>query len=112
MKFENTTKGSSTHTCNGCGSCCRNFAFIQLSQDDIKAIETFTGLCSEEVTNNIDNAGKKRFMKFQVNGDCIFLKNLDGADSCTVYEARSVTCRSYPSTDIQKETCRVNRDHR
>jgi putative toxin-antitoxin system antitoxin component (TIGR02293 family) len=49
-------------------------------------------------------------MKFQENGDCIFLNMIDGAYSCSVYEARSVTCRGYPSTDIQIETCRVNSD--
>ena len=108
MKLMKTTKVSSTHVCNGCGACCRNFAYIQLSQDDVKTIETFTGLTSEEFSNNIDRAGEKRFMKFRENGDCIFLDIIDGAYSCSVYEARSVTCRSYPSTYIQKETCRNN----
>ena len=110
MKFEKTTEFSSTHVCNGCGSCCRNFAYIRLSQDDIKTLETFTGLVPEEFTDTIDKAGEMRFMKFQENGDCIFLTMVDGAYSCSVYEARSVTCRDYPSTDIQIETCRANSD--
>ena len=93
--------------CNNCGSCCRDFAYIQLSQDDIKMLEKFTGQNSEEFTNNIDKTGEKRFMKFQENGDCIFLHIIDGSYSCSVYEARSVTCKDYPSTDIQRETCRV-----
>jgi uncharacterized protein len=96
--------------CNGCGSCCRDFAFIQLSQDDIKTLEKFTGLTAEEFTDNIDIAGEKRFMKFQENGDCIFLKMIGGAYSCSVYEARSVTCKSYPSTVIQREACLVFSD--
>ncbi len=100
----------STHMCNDCGSCCGNFAYIRLSQDDIKTLENFTGLTSEEFTSNIDKAGEKRFMKFQKNGDCIFLNMIDGAYSCSVYDARSATCRGYPSTDIQIETCRVNSD--
>ena len=73
-------------------------------------LETFTGLNSEKFANNIDKAGKKRFMEFKEDGDCIFLKNIDGTYSCSVYEARPVICRSYPSTDIQKETCRKIRD--
>ena len=73
-------------------------------------LENFTELTSEEFTNPIDKAGKNRFMKFQDNGDCIFLVMIDGAYSCSVYEARSVTCRGYPSNDIQRETCRVNSD--
>jgi len=94
--------------CSGCGLCCRDFAYIQLSQDDIKTLENFTGLTTDEFTNNVDKAGEKRFMKFQENGDCIFLKITDGGGLCSVYKARPATCRSYPSTDIQRETCRVN----
>ena len=95
------------HVCNSCGLCCRNFAYILLAKDDIKTLENFTGLTSEEFTNNIDKTSEKRFMKFQENGDCIFLKIIDGVHSCSVYEARSATCKDYPSTDIQRETCRV-----
>ena len=110
LEIEKITKGSTMYVCNGCGSCCRDFAYIRLSQDDIKTLEEFTGLTSEEFTDSIDKAGKKRFMKFQKNGDCIFLNIIDGAYSCSVYEARSATCRGYPSTDIQRETCRVSSD--
>jgi Fe-S-cluster containining protein len=73
-------------------------------------LENFTGLTSEEFTDNIDKAGEKRFMKFHENGDCIFLKMIDGAYSCSVYEARSAMCRGYPSTEIQREACRVSSD--
>jgi len=107
LEIKKRTKGSTTQVCNGCGSCCRNFPYIRLSQDDIKSLENFTGLTLEEFTENIDKAAKKRFMKFQKNGDCIFLNIIDGSYSCSVYEARPVTCRDYPSTDIQIETCRV-----
>jgi len=107
LKFDKIVKVSATLICNNCGTCCRNFAYILLSQDDIKTLENFTGLTSEEFTNNVDKAGEKRFMKFQDNGDCIFLKIIDGVYSCSVYEARSVLCRDYPSNDIQREACRV-----
>jgi len=78
-----------------------------LSQNDIKTLENFTGLTTEEFASNIDETGEKRFMKFQENGDCIFLNIIDGVYSCSVYEARSVTCRDYPSTYIQREACRA-----
>jgi Fe-S-cluster containining protein len=110
LKFEKKTKALSTHVCNGCGSCCKNFTYIRLSRGDTKTLETFTGLISEEFASKIDKAGEKRFMEFQDNGDCIFLSMIDGAYSCSVYEARPVACRDYPSTDIQRETCRVNSD--
>lgn len=104
-----TIKESPTHACNWCGSCCRNFAYIRLSQNDVKKLEAFTGLTSEDFSNNIDESGDKRFMKFCENGDCIFLDTTNGIYSCNVYDARSATCKSYPATDIQKETCRKNR---
>ena len=102
------TNESAIHRCYGCGSCCRHFAYIQLSQDELKTLEDFTGLAAEEFSNNSDKAGKNRFMMFQENGDCIFLKTIDGDYSCSVYEARPLKCRGYPKTDIQNETCRVN----
>ena len=110
MKSADRPKGSSKHVCSGCGSCCRNFAYVRLAQSDIKGLENFTGLKPEEFTSKIDRSGKKRFMKLQKNGDCIFLNLTNGLYSCSVYEARSVTCRGYPSTDIQRETCRINSD--
>lgn len=107
MKIEKTTKAPPARVCNGCGSCCRNFAYVRLSPDDIKTLEIFTGLIAEEFSDTSDKAGEKSFMKFKKNGDCIFLSAKDGAYSCSVYEARSATCRGYPSTDIQKETCHI-----
>ena len=109
MTSEDIDQKPSTLACNSCGSCCKNFAYIQLSPDSVKTLEDFTGMSSEEFSNNSDKAGLNRFMKFQDNGDCIFLKNEKGNYLCSVYEARSATCRCYPTTDIQNETCRLNR---
>ena len=110
LDLEKVNKLIRTHKCTSCGSCCRNFAYIRLPQEDIKALETITGLMVEEFTNKVDEAGDKRFLKFKKNGDCIFLAMIDGAYSCSVYKARPLTCRSYPYTDIQKETCHLNHD--
>ena len=108
MKFKKKTKNSSNHVCTGCGTCCRNFPYIRLTQEDIKTLENFTGLSPEEFTSSIDKTGEKRFMKFKENGDCIFLNKIDGDYLCSVYEARTVICREYPSTEIQKKQCRAN----
>jgi Fe-S-cluster containining protein len=105
LKIEKTTKVSSIQGCNNCGACCRDFPFVRLSRNDIETLENFTKLTSAEFTESIDEAGEKRFMKFKENGDCIFLKLIDGAYSCGVYEARPSTCRGYPSTDLQRKTC-------
>jgi len=110
VKAEKTINESPMHVCNGCGSCCKNFAYVRLSKDDVKRLEAFTGLNAKTFSNNSGETGEKRFMKFCENGDCIFLDRKNGIYSCSVYEARSATCRNYPVTDIQKETCRANRD--
>ncbi len=101
-------KESSEHVCNHCGSCCLKFPYVRLSHDDVKALEDFTGLAPEEFSDSSDVAGKNRFLTFQDDGGCIFLKAIDGHYSCSVYEARSMTCRSCPATDVQNETCRVS----
>jgi Fe-S-cluster containining protein len=108
LKIENTTKVLPVHFCIGCGACCRNFAYIPVSQKDVGTLETFTGIKSEEFTDKVDKSGEKRFMKFQDNGDCIFLEKNDDGYFCSVYEARPETCRRYPSTDIQIKTCNLN----
>ena len=107
-KSRKTTERASTHICINCGACCRNFAYIQLSQKDIEAIESFTGLASEEFAYRGGRNGEKRFMKFKENGDCVFLNMTDGADACNAYEARSDICRGYPANDIQDATCRMH----
>ena len=107
-KPQKATEKISTHICTSCGTCCRDFPYIQLSQNEIEKIESFTGLASEEFTNGGERDGEKRFMKFKENGDCVFLNMTDGAYSCSAYEARSNLCREYPVTDIQDKTCRKN----
>ena len=107
-KSQKTTERASTHICINCGACCRTFAYIQLSQNEIEEIESFTGLASEEFSNSGERNGEKRFMKFKDNGDCVFLNMTDGAYACRAYEARSNICREYPANDIQDTTCRMN----
>ncbi len=102
------TKEPSSLTCNSCGLCCKDYAYVQLSQADVKRLEGFTGLAAEEFSDSSDKEGKLRFMSFQDNGDCVFLRTVNGAYSCGVYEARSDTCRNYPTTQSQIETCRRN----
>ncbi len=109
-KSQKTTERPSMHICNTCGACCRAFAYIQLSQNEITVIESFTGLAAEEFSNSGERNGEKRFMKFKENGDCVFLNITDGAYSCCAYEARSNICREYPASDIQETTCRINRN--
>ena len=103
-----TTDKARPHSCINCAACCRNFPYIQLSQTDVEAIESFTGLAPDEFSNSGEREGEKRFLKFTENGDCIFLKMTDGSYACRIYEARSTICRAYPATDTQHHTCHKN----
>jgi len=99
----------SSKTCRQCAKCCRHFAFAELSEPEIVAIEDFTGLHSNMFTNSKGTEEEGRFLKFKENGDCIFLKRNKGTYACLVYEARSKVCRDYPSSQEQNETCYMNR---
>lgn len=101
-------KEPSEHVCIGCGTCCRGFSYVQLTRDDVKTLEDFTGLSCDAFSDKNDAAGEDRFLLFQENGDCIFLRTLEGRHTCSVYEARSVKCRTYPTTKIQNSTCSLN----
>lgn len=110
MMVDISTSGEASpgHVCTGCGGCCRHFAYVRLSRADVDALERFTGLAREAFSDSSDTAGRERFMLFQANGDCIFLRTSGGGYACSVYEARSAKCRSYPVTAVQHERCRRN----
>jgi uncharacterized protein len=102
-------KTTSSEICTMCGECCKNYAYVELSRNDVAALETFTGLSPDVFANTKDEARGEYFMQFKENGDCVFLNEDDGRYSCSVYEARSGKCRNYPSTPSQIEVCNANR---
>lgn len=67
-----------------------------------------TGLPVELFTNKRDEAGKKYFLQFRENGDCIFLDERNGGYHCGVYEARAGVCRNYPSNTNQEKHCQAH----
>ena len=91
--------------CQQCGGCCRKFPYVELSQEDMERLQGHTGLDSEAFTNGNGKAVEEYFLKFQANGDCVFLKNEGGHYACSVYEARPDLCRSYPSSAVQIKFC-------
>jgi len=95
--------------CKKCAECCKNYPYIELSQDDINELEKLTGLSSHVFTNQKGEVGEGYFLKFKDNGDCIFLNENNGDYSCGVYESRSGICRNYPSKPSQNEVCDSNR---
>jgi len=96
--------------CNKCAKCCKNYPFIELSQNEIYELEKLTGLPLDVFTNPKGEADEEYFLQFKENGDCFFLNENNGGYSCGVYEARSGICRNYPSKPNQNEVCDANRE--
>lgn len=94
--------------CVGCGGCCTH-SVVPVTDSDVKRIMKFTGLEANDVVRFIDQSEVeeddnkdvwidfsygKRFMVLKRAKDrCKFL---DDNNRCTVYEARPMTCRTFP----------------
>ena len=103
--MENTI---SSDICRKCAECCKHYPFVELSQNEICALEELTGLSPDAFTNPKDEGAEEYFLKFKENGDCFFLIQNSGGYSCGAYEARSKICRNYPSNPSQDEVCDAN----
>ncbi|MDP8235298.1 MAG: YkgJ family cysteine cluster protein [Candidatus Erginobacter occultus] len=96
--------------CQRCSECCRNFPFIELSRAEIHKLEELTGLSPDKFTNPKGQEPEGYFLQFKENGDCFFLNKTTGGYFCSVYEARPLKCRAYPSRTDQNEACQANRE--
>ena len=91
--------------CRRCADCCKNYPFVELSENEIEGLEQVTGLPFEVFTNPKRKAIEEYFLKFRENGCCFFLNENDHTYSCRVYESRPEICRNFPSTPAQKDAC-------
>jgi uncharacterized protein len=98
----------SSEICQKCAECCKNFPFVELSQNEIYELEKHTGLPFDMFTNPKGETVEEYFLQFKENGYCFFLHENNGDYSCGVYEARSEICRNYPSKPCQNEVCNAN----
>ncbi|MFT5698458.1 MAG: Fe-S-cluster containining protein [Desulforhopalus sp.] len=96
--------------CKRCAECCKNFPFVELSNNDIDSLIKATGLPVDAFTYAKGKAVEEYFLKFQDNGYCFFLNEKNGIFSCNVYEARPSICKNYPSKCSQKEVCNKHRE--
>ena len=96
--------------CKKCAQCCKNFPFVELSQNDIFEIEKFTGSPLDVFTNQKGETVGEYFLQFVENGNCFFLNENNGDYSCGIYEARPRVCRNYPSEPCQNQACDANRE--
>ena len=96
--------------CKQCAACCKNYPFIELSQNDIGSLEKMTGMDFEVFTNPKMKEVEEYFLQFQANGYCFFLKENKGIFSCGVYASRPGICRQYPSNPLQQDACDAHCD--
>ncbi len=97
-----------TKICKKCAECCKNHPFIDLSKNEILALERATGLRAEVFTNQKGKDVEEYFLQFKENGYCFFLNENNGTFSCSVYEARPGICQRYPAKPSQKTLCDSN----
>lgn len=95
--------------CQKCAECCKHAPFIKLPQNEIEAIEHYTGLKSTSFMNAIGKPEDGYFLKFKENGSCIFLEKHKDKYFCSIYEVRSELCRNYPSNPVQHKACQAKR---
>lgn len=95
--------------CTKCAECCKNYSFVELSQNEIYELGKLTGLPFDVFTDQKGEAVEEYFLQFKENGEWFFLNENNGDYSCGVYEARSGICRNYPSKPSQNEVCDANR---
>ena len=91
--------------CKKCGECCKNYPFVDLSENEINLLEKVTGLHPDVFTNGKMKEVEEYFLQFQSNGHCHFLNEKNGSFSCGVYEARPSICKNYPSRPVQQDLC-------
>lgn len=84
--------------CQRCSNCCRHEpGFVFLSYNDLKRLESGTGLSRSEFVSEycrgvyIHGAYRLSLVEKE-NYDCIFWT----PEGCKVYEHRPLQCRSYP----------------
>lgn len=90
---------ASSKICKRCTECCKNYPFVKLSKNEIVLLEQATKYNFDVFTNPIGTPAEGYFLKFQKNGDCVFLTETNGSYSCSVYETRPEICKNYPENE-------------
>ena len=84
-------------TCVRCHMCCGDtrdhVRRIRLLDSEVRVTSQLTGINQERFSVLADGSEPFKFEMLKVtSGSCIFLEG----DSCTIYQARPLTCRFYP----------------
>jgi len=87
--------------CLRCGRCCRSGPNVGLTAFDIHRIARFLNVDWRELKGKYVAAVLADMvavptLRGTVDGECVFLENVDGKPSCRIYPARPMRCRLYP----------------
>src|SRR5947207_15953509 len=82
-------------SCTRCGKCCTGEpGYVWVNDEELAAIALRRGEPVEQVEQVLTRpVGKKRTLREQANGDCVFY---DREQGCTIYDIRPRQCRTWP----------------
>jgi uncharacterized protein len=92
-------------TCTQCGNCCTGEpGYVWISAEEIKRLADFLNKTIGEVMHKycrrVGNGTSLRERKnLRGEHDCIFLEEVAGRRTCTVYPVRPLQCRTWPFWD-------------
>ena len=94
--------------CTKCGTCCKAFPFVRITEEDIDRLIDFTDLSLDQIGYSDRQDKPGYFLQFKETGECIFLTSSEDNFYCSVYQARPALCRSYPKEESQYKVCGEN----
>jgi len=91
-------------TCTQCGNCCTGApGYVFLTREEIDRIAEFIGQPTL-TERQLRRVGRRWSLTERRNGDCTFLKNIDGKRICSIYPVRPLQCRTWPFWDSLLES--------
>lgn len=93
--------GGLSFACTQCGNCCTGPpGYVFLTRDEASKIAEFLGRTDGSLSPaELRRVGPKLSLTEHANGDCVFLKQVDGKRICSVYPVRPLQCRTWPFWD-------------
>lgn len=84
--------------CTQCGNCCSGApGYVWVTKEDRRAIAEFLKAPSGALDErHVRRVGFRYSLNEHRNGDCIFLKSVDGKRICGIYPVRPLQCRTWP----------------
>ena len=90
--------------CTQCGNCCSGApGYVFVSAEEMARIAEFLGQPAL-TERQLRRVGRRWSLTERRNGDCTFLKEVDGKRICGIYPVRPLQCRTWPFWDALLES--------